>query len=95
MLVNTKKRSGSNHRGRFDIIADILDASFGGVRKTHLMYRCNLSFRQLKHYLGFMLNKGLMCAVADDEDSDLGLFKITDKGKKFLNTYNGLKGLMN
>ena len=95
LLVNTKSRSGRGHRGRLDIIADILDASFGGVKKTYLMYRCNLSFKQLKYYLELLLKKRLLHVVADDKGSNPGLFEITDKGKEFLMAYKGLKGLMN
>ncbi|MCK5593304.1 hypothetical protein KAI31_04325 [Candidatus Bathyarchaeota archaeon] len=77
------------------MIADVLHASFGGVRKTHLMYQCNLSFKQLKHYLALLLKKQLLHVVTDDEGSNPGLFEITDKGKEFLKAYKGLKGLMN
>ena len=94
MLASPKKQSSSTHRGRLDIIADILGASFGGVRKTHLMYRCNLSFKQLKFYLGFLLHKKLLQIVSDNKTSNPGLFKITGKGKKFLEAYKGLKNLM-
>ena len=94
MLANPKKQSSSSHRGRLDIIADILGASFGGVRKTDLMYRCNLSFKQLKFYLEFLLHKKLLQIVSDNKTSNLGLFKITGKGKKFLEAYKGLKSLM-
>lgn len=89
------KKHNSSYRGRFDIIADILDASLDGVRKTHIMYRCNLSFQQLKRYLGFMLQKGLLHSVAEKKESNPGFFEITDKGKKFLKAYKGLKNLMN
>lgn len=95
LLVQTVKRISYGHRGRLDIIADILNASFGGVKKTYLMYRCNLSFKQLKHYLDFMLRNGLLRAVAvGNGDSNPGLFKITDKGREFLKAYKGLKALM-
>lgn len=94
MLVNAKKYSSGSHRGRLDIIADILNASFGGVKKTYLMYRCNLSFKQLKYYLKFLLKKELLHVVADNKGSNPGLFEITDKGKEFLKVYKGLKGLM-
>lgn len=94
LLTDTNKRSSRGHRGRLDIIADMLDASFGGVKKTYLMYRCNLSFKQLGYYLKFLLNKRLLCIVADNKNSNPGLFEITDKGKQFLKAYNGLKGLM-
>ena len=94
MLANPKKQSSSSHRGRLDIIADILGASFGGVKKTYLMYRCNLSFKQLKYYLGFLLRKKLLQIVSDNKTSNPGLLKITGKGKKFLEAYKGLKSLM-
>jgi len=94
LLANPKKQSSSSHRGRLDIIADILGASFGGVRKTYLMYRCNLSFKQLKFYLEFLLHKKLLQIVSDNKTFNPGLFKITGKGKKFLEAYKGLKSLM-
>lgn len=93
MLVDSKK-SGA-HRGRLDIIADILNAAFEGVRKTHIMYRCNLSFKQLKRYLSFLLKRGLLYPIFDNNDPNPELFEITDKGKEFLKVYEDLKGLMN
>lgn len=94
LSIQAGKRVSSSHRGRLDIIADMLDASHGGVKKTYLMYRCNLSFRQLKRYLSFMLKTGLLHMVILDDDSNPGLFKVTDKGRKFLKAYMSLKGLM-
>jgi len=94
LLIQDRRRSSNSHRGRLDIIADILDASGGGVKKTYLMYHCNLSFRQLKHYLVFMLRRELLCTVTDDGGFNPGLFKITSKGREFLRAYKGLKSLM-
>lgn len=94
LLAQTKRRIGNSNRGRLDITADILEASYGGVRKTYMMYRCNMSFKQLKYYLDFLLGKELLCVVAGDVNSNHGLFEITDKGKEFLKTYKGLKALV-
>lgn len=94
LSTKTKKSSSNNHRGRLDIIADILEASHKGTRKTYLMYRCNLSFRQLKYYLNFLLRKKLLHTATKDGNPNPGLFEITDKGKKFLKAYKGLKALM-
>lgn len=94
MLIQTKKRSRNSHRGRFDVIADILAASHRKTRKTYLMYHCNLSFRQLKYYLGFLLRKELLRMVVEDGNPDPGFFEITDKGREFLKAYKGLKALM-
>lgn len=94
LLAQTKKRSSNTHRGRLDIIADILQASHKGTKKTYLMYRCNLSFRQLKYYLDFLLRKDFLWTVDEDGDPNPGLFKITDKGKRFLKAYKHLRALM-
>lgn len=92
-MIENKNGGSNNHRGNLDIIADILDASFGGVKKTYLMYRCNLSFKQLKNYSGFLLNSGLL-HVREEQKSSKGLFEVTDKGREFLRAYRGLKALI-
>lgn len=92
-MIEAKNGYSNNHRGNLDIIADILDASFGGVKKTYLMYRCNLSFKQLKNYSGFLLTSGLL-HVREEREPAKGLFEVTDKGREFLRAYKGLKALM-
>ena len=92
LCVQSKKGNSNSHRGRLDIIADILEASYYETRKTYLMYRCNMSFKQLKYYLDFLLRKRFLCLVS--ESGNPGLFKITEKGKEFLKVYKGLKALM-
>ncbi|MBS7632666.1 hypothetical protein KEJ15_03460 [Candidatus Bathyarchaeota archaeon] len=76
-------------------MADILEASHNGTKKTYLMYRCNLAFRQLKSYLNFMVRKNLLCMIIENGDSNLDLYKTTEKGKEFLKAYKNLKALMN
>lgn len=93
MLVTTKKRPSNSNRGPLDLIADILETSQEGVKKTYLMYRCNLSFKQLKYYLDFMLRNELLCIVAEDL-KDHGSFETTDKGKEFLKAYDCLTDLV-
>jgi predicted transcriptional regulator len=39
------------HRGRMDIMENILRVANPGAKKTRIMYRCNLSFKQLNVYL--------------------------------------------
>jgi len=95
LLIRKRRRvTSGHHRGRLDIIADILGASSSNVRKTYLMYRCNLSFKQLSYYLKFLLNKNLLTPVDENCVSNTSLFKITDKGKEFLKAYKRLKALM-
>jgi predicted transcriptional regulator len=92
LLIEERVSVSSSHRGNLDIIADILDASHRGVKKSYLMYRCNLSFKQLKYYSHFLLRSGLMRVTFQESSS--GLFEATDKGKTFLKAYKGLKALM-
>jgi len=93
-LIEPGENVSTNHRGNFDIIADILDASNGGAGKTSLMYRCNLSFKQLKGYSGFLLGTGLLRLNGRTSRSDTPMFEITEKGRQFLKAYKGLKALM-
>ncbi len=89
-MVLEKKKVSYTNRSRMDIIAEILHVSRGGARKTHIMYRCNLSFRQLKAYLDFLANRGLI----EISKSESPTFETTDKGLEFLQTYNVLKVLL-
>jgi predicted transcriptional regulator len=94
LLIETEGNVSNNHRGNFDIIADILDASYGGAKKTNLMYRCNLSFKQLKGYSRFLLENGMLRLNGRTSGSDTATFEVTEKGKEFLRAYKGLKALM-
>jgi len=85
----------SPHRSQIDIIAEILDAADGSAKKTHIMYRCNLSFKQLETYLNLLLNRGLLKKVSEEgKSSYTRSFKITDKGQILLQAYQSLKALL-
>lgn len=94
LVVKTDKRISNGHRGSLDLIADILETSQGGVKKTYLMNHCNLSFAQLKYYLDFVLRKELLFIATEDVNLNHGLFETTDKGKEFLKMYNCLRALL-
>jgi predicted transcriptional regulator len=94
LLIRNGKPDSSNHRGSLDIIADILESSRNEVNKTHLMYHCNLSFKQLKSYSHFLLKRGFLSEVAKKNGSNNGSLRVTDKGKKFLKAYKGVESLM-
>jgi predicted transcriptional regulator len=73
------------HRSRIDIISDILDAANekSGVGRTRIIYKAFLSYAQLKEYLPALTERGLL-----RYDIDAQTFKTTQKGLRFLNTYN-------
>jgi len=82
-------------RSDIDIIASILNEAHKGARKTRIMYRCNLSHRQLQVYFKLLLGMGFLVSHSDKDSSKLGLLKTTAKGLKFLDAYRTLKDLMN
>jgi len=82
------------HRDRLDIIADILNEAVGGCRKTHIMYKCNLSCGQLTVYLKFMLDKDLLRSFVEKSSREVRVFEATDKGQTFLRAYRSLRTLL-
>lgn len=94
LLIKPEESISNSHRGNFDIIADILDASHSGAKKTNLMYRCNLSFKQLKGYSCFLLENGLLRMNGRTRQNETVMFEVTEKGREFLKAYKGLKSLM-
>lgn len=96
--VKVKRKSDITHlnrmRSRVDIMADILNEALKDTRKTRIMYKCNLSHRQLKSYLRLLLGMRLLGLFSEKEESETGLFKTTEKGRDFLSAYRNLKALM-
>jgi len=91
MASRIQVESGSSRRLRkrsdVDIIANILNEAREGAKKTHIMYRCNLSHRQLQAYLKLLLSMGLLASRSD-------LYKTTAKGHKFVDAHRTLKALI-
>jgi predicted transcriptional regulator len=82
------------HRGRFDIMANILSTASDGAKKTQLMYRCNLSFKQLEIYLSMLIVKKLLAKRVHNGSKDLVIYETTDKGHSFLQAYRTLRALL-
>jgi predicted transcriptional regulator len=49
-------RTDWKNRSRLEIIGNILGVAKYGAKKTHIMYRANLSYSQLQEYVGFLTN---------------------------------------
>jgi len=78
-------------RTLFEIVAQILGACHPSAGKTTLMYRCNMSFRQLMGYLDMILDAKLLLV---ENNGGHPLFRISDKGRDFLRAYQSLKSMM-
>jgi predicted transcriptional regulator len=80
-----------NNRGKIEIMADVLALSTSGIKKTHIMYRANLSYEQILYYLNQLLSKGLI--VQDASDGAI-VYRTTEKGREFLACYSRMSELI-
>ena len=77
-----------NNRGKIQIMGDVLALGTSGIKKTHIMYRANLSYEQVHLYLGELISKRL---IAQDVSSADGIvYRTTEKGREFLQYYTRL-----
>jgi predicted transcriptional regulator len=84
-MMATSERK--NNRGKIQIMGDVLALATSGIRKTHIMYRANLSYEQVYLYLEELIGKRL---VAQDVSSDGVVYRTTEKGREFLQYYTHL-----
>ena len=76
-----------NNRGKIQIMGDVLGLATSGIKKTHIMYRANLSYEQVHLYLGELIGKRL---IAQDVSPDGVVYRTTTKGREFLLYYTRL-----
>ena len=93
-MVQGEKGLSLNHRGRLDIMANILNTAANGTKKTQLMYKCNLSFKQLELYLNLLTAKRLLSKRIYNGIKDVTLYETTVKGQSFLQVYYTLNALL-
>ena len=93
-LVQVERRVELQHRSKIDIVASILKEAIDGAKKTQIMYRCNLSFRQLQIYLRLLTEKKLLQVVHAEGKKEIEFFEITSRGETFLKAYNNIRALL-
>ena len=89
--INGLNDSEGKRRDRMGIMADILNTV--PARKTKIMYRCNLSFKQLNGYLESMVVEFDLLEIDKNGGSSIS-YKPTPKGKRFLTNYMEIKQLL-
>ncbi len=77
------------YRSRADITTMILEVARTGATKTQIMYGAYLSYTQLVEYLKLLQEKALIT-----HDKEKQLYRVTEKGIKFLHTSNKLNDLL-
>jgi predicted transcriptional regulator len=73
-------------------MASVLSVAVKGESKTHIMFKCNLSFRQVQSYLRLLVDRGLLKVESKEGGSgDIEIFVTTSRGRGFLKAYRNLK----
>jgi predicted transcriptional regulator len=87
-----KSKSGGTNRGKIQITADILYLSTVAIKKTHIMYKANLSYEQVNYYLTDLLNNDLLSQHILENGI---VFRTSEKGREYLKHYTRLMDLVN
>src|SRR5512146_3277130 len=74
------------YRCKIDLAADVLSAALKCQKKTHIMYSCNVNFKQLYRYLNMLLKSKLL-SFNHLTDS----YAVTERGEKFLKLFQVYK----
>jgi len=90
--VGISKGAGG-HRNQLNIMADILEVAMDDPIRTHIMYKANLSHKQLLVYLNQLLEGGFL-AIAKDSIDGRTRYTVTEKGIQFLKDYARLNRLL-
>jgi predicted transcriptional regulator len=79
------------NRDRMEIISRILEAvnGGGGGTRTRIMYHAFVSHAQMKEYLSYLENNGML-----QYDSESEKFKITEKGLEFVRIYTEIHDMI-
>jgi predicted transcriptional regulator len=86
-----RKSNGGTNRGKIQITADILCLSTVSIKKTHIMYKANLSYEQVNYYLTDMLNNDL---ISQHILEDGIVYRTSEKGREYLTHYSRLMDLI-
>lgn len=77
-------------RSHTDIICDMLESIMqkgGKIKPTHLMYKANLSHKQMKGYLDDLMKNGLV----SKSEGKKSMIEITKKGREVFAQYMQMK----
>ena len=75
-------------------MGDVLALGTSGIKRTHLMYRANLSYEQVHLYLEELIAKRLIAQDVSSYATDGIVYRTTEKGREFLQYYTRLTELL-
>ena len=82
---------GIKNRSRMDIYFDILSAARQSVRKTHIMYKSNLSYKQLDVYLSALIECNL---IEEGVEDGARVFNVTSRGLNFIELFENISAYL-
>jgi predicted transcriptional regulator len=85
VLSRWNGNSFNKRRSEIEVLASMLEVARGGVNKTKILYKANLSYSQLVNYLRFLMEKGLMDVV--ELKKGRNRYTTTTKGFLFLTAW--------
>lgn len=80
-------------RSEVEIISNILSLAENGTKKTHIMYKTNMSYNLFINYLDFLLDKNLIEKFKSNPSGEVK-YKVTEDGKKVLKNINNVLDYM-
>jgi len=80
----------SERRTRYDIYAAILHIARNGSKKSHIIYKANLSFNLGEKYFNVLIDKGLLNVSYYPR-----LYTSTTRGLDYVTQFNGLSEFVN
>lgn len=94
-LNNNAVQRFSRRRG-LSVIMSLLENSYFGTRKTHLMFKCNLNVSQFKKYSDLLIGAGLLKKTVETSSrkSPIETYFLTEKGMEFLRGNKGISRVL-
>ena len=93
MKRTTRVQAPFSKRGRLTILYELLTIlQTGPVKKTHLMYRANVSHDPLHKFLAVLLTKDLCTEERRDGHSE---YRITARGRRFVHEFQRIQAMFN
>jgi predicted transcriptional regulator len=77
------------YRSRTEIVSMILESVRDGATKTRIMYKAYLSYAQLKEYLAYLQENGI---IRYEEGTQV--YRITEKGIKLSHLYEEIDDMV-
>src|SRR5581483_2608789 len=93
MISYSEEVKGERHRSKVDIVYDILVSALGtGAKKTHILYKANISSTQVESYFSALLAHNLLEHRHDADGHNI--YQTTETGRKFISCCDEIRSMI-